>query len=286
MKGIILAGGAGTRLHPITLGTSKQLLPVYDKPMIYYPLSTLMEGGIREILVICTPQDIGAFWCLLKDGSQWGVSISYAIQSQPKGIAQAFTIGEDFIGDSQVCLILGDNLFWTEGISEKISLGKKAGYCIFSHHVSDPQRFGVIERNNGKICGIEEKPEKPKSNEVSIGLYIYKSDVCEVVKTLKPSNRLEFEITDVNNHYLEKGVLECLTFSRGSAWLDTGSADALSEASEFVRVIQNRQGVLVGSPDEIAFRKGWIDCKQLKKNAEGSSKYSKMLHEIIGHECT
>jgi glucose-1-phosphate thymidylyltransferase len=282
MKGIILAGGAGSRLYPITSGVSKQLLPIYDKPMIYYPLSTLMEAGIKDILIITKSKDQESFKEVLGDGRNWGIRISYAIQDEPKGIAEAFVIGEDFIGNDQVCLILGDNLFWAEDIGGKIQSGANSGYCIFSYVVSNPSSFGVIERGSrGEIRSIEEKPTDPKSNEVSIGIYIYHSDVIQVAKALKPSKRLEFEISDINNHYLNLDLLDCHKFPVGTAWLDTGTVDSLNEASEFVKVIQNRQGVLVGSPDEVSFRKGWISKERLFKNSSCKSKYCESLRSLI-----
>ena len=284
MKGIILAGGAGSRLHPITLVTSKQLLPVYDKPMIYYPLSVLMSAGIFDILIITTPRDQNAFYELLGNGGQWGVRLTYATQPEPKGIAEAFIIGEHFIGDDKVALILGDNLFWSDSLKDWIvGSGLTKSAVIFSQTVSNPECFGVIEKDKlGRILSIEEKPKYPKSNEVSVGLYIYEPSVVSVAKSLKPSSRLEYEITDINNHYINKGLLECAELKKGSAWLDTGSVDSLMDAAEFVKAVQKRQGILIGSPEEAAYSNGWISRKSVRKIADkmGKSSYAEHLRRL------
>jgi glucose-1-phosphate thymidylyltransferase len=284
MKGIILAGGAGSRLHPITLVTSKQLLPVYDKPMIYYPLSVLMSAGIFDILIITTPRDQNAFYELLGNGSQWGIRLTYASQPEPKGIAEAFIIGEHFIGDDKVSLILGDNLFWSDSLKDwMVGSGLTKSAVIFSQTVSNPECFGVIEKDKlGRILSIEEKPKYPKSNEVSVGLYIYEPSVVSVAKSLKPSSRLEYEITDINNHYINKGLLECAELKKGSAWLDTGSVDSLMDAAEFVKAVQKRQGILIGSPEEAAYSNGWISRKSVRKIADkmGKSSYAEHLRRL------
>lgn len=284
MKGIILAGGAGTRLNPITLVTSKQLLPVYDKPMIYYPLSVLMSAGIFDILIITTPRDQGAFYDLLGNGSQWGIRLTYATQPEPKGIAEAFVIGEHFIGNDKVVLILGDNLFWSDSLKNWIAgAGLTNSAVIFSQKVSNPECFGVIEKDEfGRILSIEEKPKSPKSNNVSVGLYIYEPSVVAVAKLLKPSSRLEYEITDINNYYINQGLLECAELEKGSAWLDTGSVDSLMDAAEFVKAIQKRQGILVGSPEEAAYSNGWISKTQVSKIAQrmGKSLYADFLRRL------
>jgi glucose-1-phosphate thymidylyltransferase len=266
-KGIILAGGSGTRLYPVTNVSSKQLLPVYDKPMIYYPLSTLMLAGIREILVISTPQDLPMFHSLLGDGSQWGLNISFKEQPSPDGLAQAFILGEEFIGDDESTLILGDNIFYGHDIDSllKSSSNKKAGATVFVYHVSDPQRYGVAEFNDkNQVISLEEKPEKPKSNYAVTGLYFYDNQVVEYAKNLKPSKRGELEITDLNLKYLEQDKLYVKKMDRGYAWLDTGTHESLLEAGQFIATIENRQGLKVACPEEIAFRNGWINSSDLK----------------------
>ena len=270
MKGIILAGGTGSRLHPLTLSVSKQLVPVYDKPMIYYPLSVLMSSGIREILIITTPQDIENFRNLLGNGSQLGCEISYAIQEIPNGLAQAFVIGENFIGSDSVMLILGDNIFYGAGLANTLKENHQVdGGLIFAYHVSDPERYGVVDFDeNFNAISIEEKPSKPKSNFAVPGLYIYDNSVIEIAKSLKPSARGEYEITDVNKHYLLRKKLKVAILDRGTAWLDTGTFNSLMQAAQYVQVIEERQGLKIGCIEEIAFREGFIDKKQLKKLAE------------------
>ena len=284
MKGIILAGGSGTRLHPLTLAVSKQLMPVYDKPMIYYPLSVLMMAGIREILIISTPHDLPQFEKLLGDGKSLGCSFTYAVQPEPKGLAQAFTIGEDFIGDDNVALILGDNIFYASKLSSKLqSSSNPDGGIVFAYHVSDPERYGVVEFNDdNKVISIEEKPENPKSNFAVPGLYFYDNEVVEIAKNLKPSARGELEITDINKVYLEKGKLKVTVFARGTAWLDTGTHKSLTEAGQFVEVIEERQGLKIGCIEEVAYRMGYIDHSQLNRLAEpllksGYGQYLKKL---------
>ena len=269
-KGIILAGGSGTRLHPLTLVTSKQLLPVYDKPMIYYPLSALMLAGIREVLIITTPQDLGAFKNLLGSGEQWGMQLDYAAQPTPNGLAQAFVIGADFIRGHASCLILGDNIIYGHGLPEVLrSAGEQnSGATIFGYWVDDPERYGVIEFDEQmRVLSIEEKPKQPKSNWAAIGIYFYDEEVVELAKQLKPSARGEYEITDLNNLYAQQGRLSVERLGRGYAWLDAGTYDSLLEAAEFIRVLQRRQGQLIAAPEEIAFHNGWIGADQLRAQA-------------------
>lgn len=266
MKGIILAGGSGTRLSPMTQAVSKQLLPVYDKPMIYYPLSTLMLAGIREVLIISTPGDLPRFERMLGDGSKWGLNFSYKVQPKPNGIAETFVLGEEFIDGSAVCLILGDNIFYGDGLSEKLEKAARisSGAILFSHHVTDPSRYGVVEFDAGmKPLSVEEKPEKPKSNWALTGLYFYGADVVGKAKNLKPSARGELEITDINRLYLDEKAIEIVTLGRGFTWLDTGTPDSLLEAALFVRTIEKRQGFKISCPEEIAYNKGYIDTAAL-----------------------
>jgi glucose-1-phosphate thymidylyltransferase len=285
MKGIVLAGGSGTRLYPLTIANSKQLMPVYDKPMIYYPLSTLMLAGIREILVITTPHEADQFKRLLNDGSQWGISISYAEQPQPRGLADAFIIGEKFINGENVALILGDNIFYGAGLGKTLSrMNDRTGATVFAHRVKNPQDYGVIEfDSSGKVLSIEEKPAKPKSKYVIPGLYFYDAQVSELAKSLKPSARGEIEISDLNNLYFQAGELRVETLDRGTAWLDTGSIDSLHEAAEFVKVIEHRQGTKISVPEEIAWRLGYISDEDLRAEADKfiKSGYGKYLHQLL-----
>jgi glucose-1-phosphate thymidylyltransferase len=286
-KGIVLAGGSGTRLHPITKGVSKQLLPVYDKPMIYYPISVLMLAGIKEILVISTPVDMSSYQRLLGDGSDFGIEIEYAIQPSPDGLAQAFLIGEGFIGDSNVALVLGDNIFYGQNFTAnlKAATSKDTGASIFGYHVKDPERFGVVDFDtNGKVTSIEEKPKNPKSNFAVTGLYFYDNDVIEIAKAIKPSARGELEITDINNAYQNRGDLTVELLSRGFAWLDTGTHDSLIEAGQFVQTVEHRQGLKVACLEEIAFHQGWITKDTLLQQADALKKtnYGEYLAKVAG----
>ena len=285
MKGIILAGGSGTRLYPLTMVTSKQLLPVYDKPMIFYPLSTLMLAGIKDILIISTPQDLPNFKKLLGNGSHYGINLSYAEQPSPDGLAQAFLIGEEFIGSDSCAMILGDNIFYGAGLSKHLreAESKKVGATIFGYYVNDPERFGIVEfDSNGKAISIEEKPENPKSNYCVTGLYFYDNRVVDFAKKVKPSKRGELEITDLNKMYLEDGNLNVVTLGRGYAWLDTGTMDSLAEATEFIKVIETRQGIQIASLEEIAYLNKWIDKKTLLESAKkyGKSNYGQYLLKV------
>ena len=284
-----MAGGAGTRLYPITQAVSKQLLPVYDKPMVYYPLSTLMLAGIRDVLLISTPKDLTRFEDLIGDGSQWGIDVSYAEQSEPKGIAQAFTIGADFIGDDPVCLILGDNLFYGRGLQDMLlnAAGRETGGTVFAYYVRDPERYGVVDvDDDGRARSIEEKPDDPASNYAVTGLYFYDSDVVDIARNLEPSDRGELEITDVNRRYLERGDLHVQMMGRGMAWLDTGTHVSLLQAANFVETIEERQGLKISCPEEIAWRKGWIDAEAVRTigRSMDNNDYGRYLLELIERE--
>lgn len=285
MKGIVLAGGSGTRLYPLTMVTSKQLLPVYDKPMIYYPLSVLMLAGIDEILIISTPQDLPNFERLLGDGTDFGIKLSYKEQPSPDGLAQAFIIGEDFIAGDRCAMVLGDNIFHGNGLTEvlKKAVNRETGATIFGYYVNDPERFGIVEfDNDGKAISLEEKPESPKSNYAVTGLYFYDNKVCEYAKSLNPSKRGELEITDLNRIYLEKGNINVETLGRGYAWLDTGTVDALSDAAEFVKVMETRQGIKIAALEEIAYKNNWISKDKLSESVPkyGKSAYGMHLYRV------
>lgn len=285
MKGIILAGGSGTRLYPLTMVTSKQLLPVYDKPMIYYPLSTLMLAGIQDILIISTPQDTPRFKELLGDGSRYGINLSYAVQPSPDGLAQAFIIGEEFIGDDDVCMVLGDNIFYGSGFKKNLKTAvenvKNGRSTVFGYYVPDPERFGVVEfDSNGKAISIEEKPNEPKSNYAVVGLYFYTNDVVKIAKTIKPSPRGELEITTVNQEYLAMEKLDVVTFGRGFTWLDTGTHESLAEATAFVKMIEEHQGLKISCLEEIAYTNGWITKEELLRTAEPMKKNQYGQHLI------
>jgi glucose-1-phosphate thymidylyltransferase len=288
-KGIVLAGGAGSRLHPLTLSVSKQLMPVYDKPMIYYPLSILMLAGIRDVLVITTPEDQSAFQRLLGDGNQWGLKMSYAVQPEPGGLAQAFLIGEDFVAGDPVALVLGDNIFYGHGLPEQLrnAAQQESGATVFAYHVDDPERYGVVQfDDNRKAIGIEEKPDQPKSNYAVTGLYFYDDQVTDFAKALKPSARGELEITDLNRRYLERGELHVELMGRGVAWLDTGTHESLMEAANFIEIIQRRQGLKISCPEEIAYKLGYIDAGQVEAIALGlkQNEYGKYLLKMLNEK--
>ena len=291
MKGIVLAGGAGTRLYPLTMVTSKQLLPVYDKPMIYYPISTLMLAGIKDILIISTPQDTPRFEALLGDGSQFGINLSYKVQPSPDGLAQAFLIGEEFIGDDACAMVLGDNIFYGNGfgkiLREAAENAENGRATVFGYHVEDPERFGIVEFDeNGKVISVEEKPAKPKSNYAITGLYFYNKEVVEEAKKVKPSARGELEITTLNDQYLQRGLLDVKLLGRGFAWLDTGTMDSLVEAATFVQMVEKRQSIKISALEEIAYRNGWIDRDILLESAEkyGKSPYGVHLKKVADNK--
>ena len=285
-KGILLAGGSGTRLYPLTLSVSKQLMPIYDKPMVYYPLATLMQAGIRDIYLISTPEHLPLYKALLQDGEQWGCHISYVVQPKPEGLAQAFLLAEDHIAGHNTCLVLGDNIFFGHGLQvlTKEAMERTEGATIFGYHVRDPQRYGVVEFDaQNRVVSIEEKPEQPKSNFAVTGLYFYDASVLEIVRSIRPSARGELEITDVNNAYLRKGNLHVELMGRGIAWLDTGTHDSLMDAGAFVQAVEKRQGLKVACLEEIAWRNGWIDAEQVRKLAKrlGKTEYGQYLYEIV-----